>query len=245
MSGQKWNFKVVLAGDGAVGKTSIRERYMGKGFTGDYLKTIGADFASKKITVDNNNITFQIWDLAGQESYTAVRSTFYKGAIAALLVYDIQDSNTLTNLRKWLDESIEGSKSGILVYFVIANKVDLPPEKRRVSREMGIEFCQRLMAETGIHLYYSETSALNGQNIQETFDLLAYKLLELNNVSVEREYVLPEGIVDIKEYSATETEQVTGISVEEFNELVERVNKLENKLDTIQQILKQLIQKFK
>ncbi|MHA1115558.1 MAG: Rab family GTPase, partial [Candidatus Heimdallarchaeaceae archaeon] len=90
MTGKKWNFKIVLAGDGAVGKTSIRERYMGKGFTGDYLKTIGADFASKKVKVEDNDITFQIWDLAGQESYSAVRTTFYKGAIAAWLVFDIQ-----------------------------------------------------------------------------------------------------------------------------------------------------------
>ncbi|GAG85447.1 unnamed protein product, partial [marine sediment metagenome] len=111
----KWNFKVVLAGDGAVGKTSIRERFMGKGFSSDYLKTIGADFASKKVDVEDNQISFQIWDLAGQESYQAVRGTFYKGAIAALMVFDVQDSATLTNTKNWVEEAIKGSNNGILV----------------------------------------------------------------------------------------------------------------------------------
>jgi len=235
----------VLAGDGAVGKTSIRERYMGKGFTGDYLKTIGADFASKKMEVDGHSITFQIWDLAGQESYSAVRSTFYKGAIAALLVYDIQDQKTMTDLRQWLEESIEGSNSGILVYFVIANKIDLPPERRRVSTKMGIEFCERLMTETGIHFYYSETSALTGQNIQETFNLLAYKLLEANNIPLETKFELPPEIVDIKDRLMESTETGGGVSAREFAELVDRVNKLESKLDTIQKIIKQLVQKMK
>ncbi|MCK5409392.1 MAG: GTP-binding protein, partial [Candidatus Heimdallarchaeota archaeon] len=88
---RKWNFKIILAGDGAVGKTSIRERYMGKGFQESYLKTIGADFATKKIEKNEEQITFQIWDLAGQESYQSVRKSFYKGAIAAIMVFDCQD----------------------------------------------------------------------------------------------------------------------------------------------------------
>ena len=245
MTGKKWNFKIVLAGDGAVGKTSIRERYMGKGFTGDYLKTIGADFASKKVKVEDNDITFQIWDLAGQDSYSAVRSTFYKGAIAALLVFDIQDQQTMTNLRTWLEESIEGSNSGILVYFVIANKIDLPPENRRVSQKMAIEFCQRLMTETGINFYYSETSALTGQNIQETFDFLAYTLLEANNVKVAKKKDLAPGIIDIKESMMESVSGEVEISADEFNKLVKRVEKIEEKIETIQTILKQLVKKVK
>ncbi|MHA1353521.1 MAG: ADP-ribosylation factor-like protein [Candidatus Heimdallarchaeaceae archaeon] len=207
---------------------------MGKGFTGDYLKTIGADFASKKVKVEDNDITFQIWDLAGQDSYSAVRSTFYKGATAALLVFDIQDQQTMTNLRTWLEESIEGSNSGILVYFVIANKIDLPPENRRVSQKMAIEFCQRLMTETGINFYYSETSALTGQNIQETFDFLAYTLLEANNVKVTKKKELAPGIIDIKESMMESVSGEVEVSADEFNKLVKRVEKIEEKIETIQ-----------
>ncbi len=242
---RKWNFKLVLAGDGAVGKTSIRERYMGKGFTSDYLKTIGADFASKKVTVgEEDDITFQIWDLAGQDSYQAVRRTFYKGAIAGLMVFDVQDPKTMTNLKSWLDESSKGSDNSILVYFVIANKIDLE-DKRKVSREMAIDFCNRLETDTGIRFYYCETSALTGQNIAETFDYLSYKLLEANNVQDLITPELPDGIMDVRDIKAA----VVPLSGEfatkdEFSKLENKVDKLESKLKTVQTIMKKLVEKI-
>ncbi len=240
----KWNFKVVLAGDGAVGKTSIREQYMGKGFSSDYLKTIGADFASKKIDAGENQISHQIWDLAGQESYQAVRSTFYKGAIAGLMVFDCQDPKTMTNLKDWIDEAIKGSDNGILVYFIIANKIDLVDE-RRVSREMALDFCNRLSTETGIRFYYCETSAKTGQNIQETFEFLSFKLLESNNVKDLVKPETPEGIIDTKETEKI-LEDVSGdlVSKEEFNELLTKVERIENKLETIQKIIKKIVEKL-
>ncbi len=249
---RKWNFKVVLAGDGAVGKTSIRERYMGRGFEASYLKTIGADFASKKIQTDEDSIAFQIWDLAGQDSYQAVRSTFYKGASAAILVFDCQDPKTMTNLSSWLEEASKGSNNGILVYFVIANKVDLE-EKRRVSRDMALEFCKRLEAETGIHFYYSETSALTGQNIQETFDFLSYKLLEANNIQSSAPPAKIDGIIDLKEHKQqiviTEKEGETVVSTsdvtkEDIDAINQRIDTIEDRLNTIQTIIKKIVQKM-
>lgn len=240
----KWNFKVVLAGDGAVGKTSIREQYMGKGFSSDYLKTIGADFASKKITSGENQITYQIWDLAGQESYQAVRGTFYKGATAGLMVFDCQDPKTMTNLKNWIDEAIKGSDNGILVYFIIANKIDLV-EERKVSRDMALEFCNRLGTETGIRFYYCETSAKTGQNIQETFEFLSFKLLESNNVKDLMKPEIPNGIIDIKE-----TEKIATVvnsdfaSKEEFKELASKVEYLERKIETMQKIIKKIVEKL-
>lgn len=97
-------FKILLTGDGAVGKTSIRERYMGRGFSGDYLKTIGADFASKTLDIEENNVKMQIFDLAGQDSYVAARKSFYKGGQAAFLVFDVQDPSSLTNLSTWIED---------------------------------------------------------------------------------------------------------------------------------------------
>jgi len=239
----KWNFKIVLAGDGAVGKTSIRERYMGKGFTGDYLKTIGADFASKKVKIENHDITFQIWDLAGQDSYSAVRSTFYKGAIASLMVFDCQDPKTMTNLKSWMDEAIEGSKNGILTFFIIANKIDLE-EKRRVSREVAIDFCHRVEKETGLRIYYCETSALTGQNIAETFNLLGHKLLEANNIKIEEKLAITDGIIDIHQEIAEGAAITGGVSKEEFGVLKNRMDNIEKKVKTIQTIIKKLVEKM-
>ncbi|MHA1591160.1 MAG: GTP-binding protein [Candidatus Heimdallarchaeaceae archaeon] len=246
---RKWNFKIILAGDGAVGKTSIRERYMGKGFQESYLKTIGADFATKKIEKNEEQITFQIWDLAGQESYQAVRKSFYKGAIAAIMVFDCQDPKSMTNLSNWIEEAIEGSKNGILSYFVVANKVDLE-ESRRVSRNMALEFCNRLEIETGIRFFYCETSALTGQNIQETFDFLAYRLLLANNIQDVDPPIEKDGIIDVKEAMGTKQITETPVSMEavsrdEFNELVKKVEMLEDKLNTVQTILKQIVKKLK
>ena len=240
----KWNFKVVLAGDGAVGKTSIRERYMGKGFSSDYLKTIGADFASKKVTVEDNQISFQIWDLAGQDSYQAVRGTFYKGATAAMMVFDVQDPATMTNLKNWIDEAIKGSNSGILVYFIIANKVDLV-EERRVSRDMALDFCTRLDTETGIRFYYCETSALSGQNIQETFDFLSHKLLEANNIAVQEKLPKVDGIIDTREMKKDVVPARRDfVSKEEFDSLSDRIEKLEKKLDAMQAIVTKIVEKI-
>ncbi|NVM54526.1 MAG: hypothetical protein HWN66_12550 [Candidatus Helarchaeota archaeon] len=91
MSNVRFRFKLVLIGEGAVGKTSIRQKYMGKGFTGEYLKTIGADFASKTVELKETNgdsikSIFQIWDLAGQQEFKEVRASFYGGTQGILLV---------------------------------------------------------------------------------------------------------------------------------------------------------------
>ncbi|MCG3225165.1 MAG: hypothetical protein H7647_11910, partial [Candidatus Heimdallarchaeota archaeon] len=128
------------------------------------------------------------------------------------------------------------------------NKVDLE-ESRRVSRDMALEFCNRLEIETGIRFFYCETSALTGQNIQETFDFLAYKLLLVNNVQDVDPPEETDGIIDVKEAMGTKqiTETPTSmetVSRDEFDELVERMKKLEDKLNTVQTILKQIVQKL-
>ena len=139
-----------------------------------------------------------MFEVAGQESYQAVRGTFCKGAIAALMVFDVQDSTTMTNVKNWVEEAITCSNNSTLIYFIIANKVDLV-DGRRVSREMALDFCTRIDAETGIKFYYCETSALSGQNIQETFDFLALKLLEAKNIRILKKPPAVEGIIDTRE----------------------------------------------
>ena len=194
MSGRQFVFKILLCGDGAVGKTSIRERYMGKGFKGSYLKTIGADFASKKLKMGENEVTMQIFDLAGQDAYVAARKAFYKGGRAAFLVFDLQDEQTLINLRKWAKDSIEYSNGSISTFIILGNKADLV-ETRMVSKERAIQFARQLSAETGLDMVYLETSAKTGQNIKEAFEFLAYTLLKEANVEVPPDvYKIPEAV---------------------------------------------------
>ena len=104
MSGVRFRFKLTLIGEGAVGKTSIRQKYMGRGFTGEYLKTIGADFASKTVEITDTSgdvvkSIFQIWDLAGQVEFKAVRASFYGGCQGVLLVFDLTRKETMDKLK--------------------------------------------------------------------------------------------------------------------------------------------------
>jgi len=96
--------KVVLIGDGAVGKTSIRNRFMGYGFETSHLMTLGADFSLKEVNRGDEIWKFQIWDLAGQEMFQQVRARFYQGAMGALLVFDITRKQTFLNITNWLNE---------------------------------------------------------------------------------------------------------------------------------------------
>ena len=122
---------------------------------------------------------------------------------------------------------------------------------------MALEFCNRMKTETGIRFYYSETSALTGQNIQETFDFLAYKLLEANNI---KDIVLPvktDGIIDLDDYEEKTSEPPKGpviienkstpvesVSPEEFKILQDRVQVIEDRLNTIQAIIKKIVEKI-
>ncbi len=221
MSGRQYLFKVLLLGDGAVGKTSIRERYMGRGFKGSYLKTIGADFASKKLTMGDTQITMQIFDLAGQDAYVTARKAFYKGGRAAFLVFDLQDETTLVNLRQWAKDAIEFSQGSISTFVVLGNKADLV-ETRMVSKERAVQFCRQLSAETGLELVYLETSAKTGQNIKEAFDLLAYTLLREANLEIPPEVYTPPDVIEIiKPGGITESPAKNAKVVEQVAEIQE------------------------
>ena len=98
--------KVCLLGDGAVGKTALRKRYLGKQFSSGYVMTIGADFAVKKTEINTNDgtksVKFQIWDLAGQPRFNSVRELYYKGSHGGLLVFDITRRDSFSNLNSWV-----------------------------------------------------------------------------------------------------------------------------------------------
>ncbi|MHA1461968.1 MAG: Rab family GTPase [Candidatus Heimdallarchaeota archaeon] len=118
-------FKVVLMGEGSVGKTSIRSQFMGVGFKSEYIKTIGADFASKAIILGDNKVHFQIWDLAGQAMYKHVRSSFYSGCKCGFLVCDLTSPETLEKLDQWVEEAVEHSGGFLKIFIILGNKHDL------------------------------------------------------------------------------------------------------------------------
>lgn len=167
--------KLVLMGDGAVGKTSLRERFMGRGFRSSHLMTIGADFASTTLQVDRNSINLQIWDLAGQEMFESVRGRFYNGTMGGLLVFDITRRETFVNLPKWIQEAWKFSGRGPIPFVVLGNKFDLK-SKAQVKISEARKFVDDLnqhTAQFGFENHFLETSALTGLNVQEAFHHLA------------------------------------------------------------------------
>jgi small GTP-binding protein len=167
-------FKLVLIGDGNVGKTSVRRKYLGKGFISSHIATIGVDFAQKYVTVDGITCRLVIWDLAGQTGFERVRKHYYQGCSALILVYDITNRSSFDNASRWLAEAFTHSGE-IPPTAVLANKCDLRASDNHtdfVKPKEGREFARMFTDKLGIPSLFFETSAKNGENIQETFSEL-------------------------------------------------------------------------
>lgn len=175
-------YKIALIGDGGVGKTSIRERYMGNAFRAEYLLTVGADFAMCDDTIDGIPVRYQIWDLAGQDRFDCVRESYYNGCVGALLVYDVTRPESFYNMPKWINELWTNNKRGRVPIVVVANKVDLyNGNKSTISRDQGLSFANNLSNLTesdGFLCHFIETSAKTGINIPQAFALLGINVLK-------------------------------------------------------------------
>ncbi|MHA2272547.1 MAG: GTP-binding protein [Candidatus Hodarchaeales archaeon] len=175
--------KIALLGDGAVGKTALRDRFLGKEFMGTYTMTIGADFASKLITINGQELKFQIWDLAGQPRFKAVREAYYRGAVGALLVYDVVRPPSFEATPTWIMEAWKNNGKGRIPIVILGNKIDLrpsQPEVLQIRTEQGQALAEELSEITqphGFGIDFLETSALTGENVENAFRSLAKNIL--------------------------------------------------------------------
>ncbi len=170
-------WKIVIIGDPAVGKTSIRRRYLGETTIKEYIYTIGADFATKRIVLsDFLQVQYQIFDLAGQPKFDKVRSSFYAGAQAAILVYDITDNETLKNLPIWVREAMKNNDGTLDTFVVVGNKYDLKAQKQ-TDDELLKKFLKDLSKDMGHDILHIYTSALTGENIEMLFQMVTERLL--------------------------------------------------------------------
>lgn len=159
-------FKVVVIGDSAVGKTQILSRFTKNEFCFDSKSTIGVEFQNRTVTIKGKVIKAQIWDTAGQERYRAVTSAYYRGALGAMLLYDITKRPTFDHVVRWVEE-LRAHADNSIVIMLIGNKVDLV-DLRAVPAEDAVEFAE----DQG--LFFSETSAFSGDNVDSAF----FRLLE-------------------------------------------------------------------
>merc|ERR1712216_624834 len=155
-------FKVVLIGDSGVGKSNLLSRFTRDEFMLQSESTIGVEFATRSIQVDGKTVKAQIWDTAGQERYRAITSAYYRGAVGALLVYDITKHLTFDDVRTiWLAE-LQNNADPNIVVMLVGNKSDLR-HLRDVKTEEAREFAEKH------NLSFIETSALGGENVTRPF----------------------------------------------------------------------------
>ncbi|XP_030530866.2 ras-related protein Rab2BV-like [Rhodamnia argentea] len=154
-------FKIVLIGDSGVGKSNILSRFTRNEFCLESKSTIGVEFATRTLQVDGKTVKAQIWDTAGQERYRAITSAYYRGAVGALLVYDITKRRTFDNVQRWLRELRDHADSNIVI-MLAGNKSDLN-HLRAVSAETAEAMAERE------NLSFLETSAREAFNIENAF----------------------------------------------------------------------------
>ncbi len=177
-------FKIVLIGDGAVGKTSIRRNYLGEGFKKSHLPTIGVDFAQRYISHRGGAVRLVIWDLAGQPSFKSVRSHYYKGSSGINFVYSVVDRDSFDNASKWLVEAFKHIGK-LPPTAIIANKIDLRseyPSNEIVTTEEGGRFTQFYIDRLNVPAIFWETSALTGENIVDMFGNMIDLMKEFREV---------------------------------------------------------------
>jgi len=155
-------YKVVVTGDSGVGKTNIITRFTNNEFTLESKATIGVEFGHAEITLgDGSKIKVQIWDTAGQERFRAITRGYYRGAVGALIVFDITKAVSFRNVEKWLQELKQHAFDDIVI-MLVGNKSDLK-QAREVLTDEAKKFAQKN------NLLFIETSALDGENIKEAF----------------------------------------------------------------------------
>jgi small GTP-binding protein len=173
-SGGRYRFKFVIIGDYMVGKTSIIRRFIENKFSTDYRATIGLNVLTHKLEFYDNEIIFSLWDVGAQEMFKRFRKTYYQGAQASFIVFDLTNKDSFINVKKWFNELKQITGSREIPIVIVGNKSDLS-EERKIDYQFAIKFVNELAIETfegGIS--YIETSALSGENINDAFTLVAY-----------------------------------------------------------------------
>jgi small GTP-binding protein len=155
------NFKFIIVGSSGVGKTAILKRLVEDTFTEDSLATIGVEFDSTVIAVDNRKVKLQIWDTAGQDRFRSIAKAYYRNAAGVFVVYDLADRKSYDDLNSWLTD-IHALCDANAVVMLVGNKADLA-HRRVVTVAEAESFAKHH------HIQYMETSAKMGANIREAF----------------------------------------------------------------------------
>ncbi|KAL8496214.1 hypothetical protein ACS0TY_020071 [Phlomoides rotata] len=168
--GEEYLFKVVVIGDSAVGKSNLLSRFARDEFDHNSKATIGVEFQTQVVDIDGKEIKAQVWDTAGQERFRAVTSAYYRGAVGALIVYDITRKTTFESIKRWLEE-LDTHCDTAVARMLVGNKCDLEN-----IREVSVDEGKSLAEEEG--LFFIETSALDSTNVKKAFEIVIREIYD-------------------------------------------------------------------
>jgi len=177
-------FKLLLIGDSGVGKTCILFRFSEDAFNTTFISTIGIDFKIKTIELRGKKIKLQIWDTAGQERFHTITTSYYRGAMGIMLVYDITNAKSFDNIAKWL-RNIDEHANEDVERMILGNKCDME-DRRVVSKERGEEIAREH------NIKFLETSAKTNVNIEDAFLQLAEAILDKSHVQETKPAPFPQ-----------------------------------------------------
>ncbi|KAJ3196646.1 Ras- protein Rab-6B [Irineochytrium annulatum] len=161
-------FKLVFLGEQSVGKTSLITRFMYDTFDNTYQATIGIDFLSKTMYLEDRTVRLQLWDTAGQERFRSLIPSYIRDSSVAVVVYDITNRNSFQNTSKWVDD-VRAERGNDVIIVLVGNKTDLS-DKRQVSTDEGEKKAKEF------NVMFIETSAKAGYNVKALFRKIAQAL---------------------------------------------------------------------
>jgi len=193
-SGGIYKFKFIIVGDKAVGKSSIIRRFVENKFSLDYRSTLGLNVLSHSLRFYGNEVYFSLWDVAAQEYFKRFRKTYYMGAQAAFIVFDVCKRDSFKNVKAWYKELEDFLDKKNIPIVIVGNKIDLA-DQRSVTYKEGIELVEELTKENiESHFSYIDTSALTGENVEDAFSLIAYHYIMKSKENEEQK--LKENLMD-------------------------------------------------
>jgi len=166
-------YKIIIAGDIGVGKTTLIRKYLTRKFKGDYLATIGVEVSTKNLLLEQTPIQLQLWDVAGQTAFQRFRNQCFENARGALLAFDLTSLNSLYKLHDSWIPSIQAMVGGI-PFVLVGNKADLTTEI--ITKPTDIA---KFLAKNRSVITYLETSALTGRNVEQAFNDVALRVYSL------------------------------------------------------------------
>jgi len=191
-------FKVVFLGEQSVGKTSLITRFMYDSFDTTYQATIGIDFLSKTMYLEDRTVRLQLWDTAGQERFRSLIPSYIRDSTVAVVVYDITNASSFQQVNKWIDD-VRTERGHDVIIMLVGNKTDLA-DKRQVPIDEGEKKSQDL------NVMFIETSAKAGYNVKQLFKRIAAALpgMDSGNEGKNNEDLIEVKLKDKTEPSAAE-----------------------------------------